>query len=66
MHTRDSAERIQGWLSGRLPADWFEGEPELTIDRDEIVIVGRIPAPRMGDEASDVTRSAILDRSPKS
>jgi hypothetical protein len=58
MHTRDSTERVAGWLSGRLPADWFEGEPEISIDRDEIVIVGRIPAPRTGDDASDVTRSA--------
>lgn len=49
--------RIQAWLSGRLPEGWFESEPSVTIDRDEIVIVGVVAAPDRtgGDEA---TRSA--------
>ncbi|WP_433506000.1 hypothetical protein ACQP04_05625 [Pseudonocardia halophobica] len=32
------------WLRGRLPDDWFVGAPEVTIDREEIVIVGELPA----------------------
>ena len=28
------------WLSGRLPDGWFVGAPEVTVDREEIVIVG--------------------------
>lgn len=40
-----NTEKVQGWLSGRLPSEWFENEPEVTIDRDEILIVGRIQAP---------------------
>jgi hypothetical protein len=29
-------------LSGRLPGDWFTGAPEVTVDRDEIVVVGTL------------------------
>lgn len=32
-----------GWFTGRLPDGWFTGPPELTIDRDEIVVVGTLP-----------------------
>lgn len=45
---------IAGWLAGRLPGDWFEGPPSVTVDRDEIVIVGRVPSPTLtGGEADD-------------
>ena len=39
------ADDITGWLSGRLPDDWYDGEPEVTVDRDEIVVVGRLALP---------------------
>lgn len=47
-----TAEEVGGWLVGRLPDDWFVGEPTVTIDRDEIVIVGAIAAPEAGDAAA--------------
>ena len=31
------------WLSGRLPDGWFVGAPEVTVDREEIVVVGELP-----------------------
>ena len=43
---------ISAWLSGRLPDEWFVEAPEVSVDKDEIVIVGRIPAP---DAAPDTT-----------
>ena len=36
---------LAGYLAGRLPDDWFTGAPELHVDRDEITIVGTVPAP---------------------
>jgi hypothetical protein len=36
-------KKLTAWLEGRIPDDWFEGAPELTADRDEILIVGRLP-----------------------
>jgi hypothetical protein len=47
-------EEVTGWLVGRLPADWFAGPPEVTVDREEILVVGRLPAPTVeaGDAAA--------------
>ena len=47
---------LTGWLAGRLPDQWFEGPPTVTVDRDEIVIVGRVTAaevPAGGDEVAE-------------
>jgi hypothetical protein len=46
------------WLIGALPSEWFTGAPDVEIDRDEIVIVGTLPAPAIADEASDAERAA--------
>jgi len=56
--TSDTVEKIAGWLAGRLPEEWFEESPEVTVDRDEISVVGRIGAPRFGADATEVERSA--------
>ena len=47
-----SSAEVVGWLVGRLPDDWFVGEPTVTIDRDEVVIVGAIDAPAADDAAA--------------
>ncbi|MDF0586077.1 hypothetical protein P0W64_04715 [Tsukamurella sp. 8F] len=31
------------WFVGRLPDGWFDGPPQVTVDRDEVVVVGRLP-----------------------
>ena len=40
-----SADGVEGWFAGRLPDDWFDQAPEVSVDRDEILVVGTIPAP---------------------
>ncbi|MGH3745713.1 MAG: hypothetical protein ACRDTP_12705 [Mycobacteriales bacterium] len=35
---------VEAWLSGRLPGDWYDGTPEVSVDRDEITIIGTLPA----------------------
>ncbi|TNM59414.1 hypothetical protein FHN55_21035 [Streptomyces sp. NP160] len=35
---------MAGWLAGRLPSEWFTGPPQLTVDRDEVLVVGELPA----------------------
>jgi hypothetical protein len=37
------AEDAAAWLQGRLPDGWFIGAPEVTVDREEIVVVGELP-----------------------
>jgi hypothetical protein len=54
----DKQEKIRGWLTGRLPDDWFTGQPEVTVDRDEITIVGTIPPPAVAEDASEAERAA--------
>jgi Arc/MetJ-type ribon-helix-helix transcriptional regulator len=39
----DPAE-IADWFAGRLPTDWFAGEPAVTVDREEITVIGTLPA----------------------
>ena len=36
---------ISGWFAGRLPDHWFDAAPEVNVDRDEIIVIGRLPAP---------------------
>jgi hypothetical protein len=52
------AERIRGWLTGRLPEAWFSGPVEVVVDRDEILIRGTVTAPDTDAAASDVERAA--------
>lgn len=52
-----SAEDAAGWFAGRLPDGWFTGEPEITVDREEILIVGELP-PLTGEFADDAARAA--------
>jgi hypothetical protein len=48
-----SDEEARGWLSGRLPDDWFTGAPEVRVDRDEIVVVGSLDAPSLAQDAGE-------------
>ena len=36
---------IRGWFNGRLPDGWFTGPAEVTVDREEIIIIGTLPPP---------------------
>ena len=56
-------EQITGWLHGRLPDDWFTESAQVTVDRDEILIVGRIALPDgASDDESPETREAAAGR----
>jgi hypothetical protein len=47
-----------GWFVGRIPDDWFSGPPEITYDRDEILVVGALPEPEQAKGADEETRAA--------
>src|SRR3989442_14130811 len=58
-------EEVRGWFAGRLPDDWFEGPPEVTLDGEETVVVGTLateglptdtPAPAAAARAARVKR----------
>src|SRR5690348_9544797 len=46
----DTAAEIRGWCLGKLPDGWFSGPPEVTVDREEITVVGQLP-PVAGESA---------------
>ncbi len=52
------ADDAHAWINGALPDDWFTGSPEVVVDRDEILIVGTLAAPRVDEGASDAERAA--------
>lgn len=52
-------EQIRAWVQGRLPDDWFTEAPEVQVDRDEIVIVGRLAAPEEAGDAAAAREAAI-------
>ncbi|HVF07993.1 MAG TPA: hypothetical protein VNC60_05395, partial [Actinomycetota bacterium] len=58
--TYRSDDEIRGWFAGRLPDDWFTTPVEVTVDRDEILVIGTIEAPDLTNEASPEARSAAL------
>ncbi|MFC8513653.1 hypothetical protein [Streptomyces sp. NPDC057257] len=60
MITTDQQEKLRGWFTGRLPDDLFEELAELTVDREEITVIGRIPEPRLAEDASAAERGAAL------
>ncbi|MCX5603229.1 hypothetical protein OOK29_34340 [Streptomyces phaeochromogenes] len=61
MITAEQHEKLRGWFVGRLPDDLFESLGDVTVDREEITVVGRIPEPRLTENASDAERKAAVD-----
>lgn len=55
-----TADDAADWLGGRLPDGWFEGTPDVTVDRDEIVVVGELPAPEITEGATTDARAAAV------
>ena len=51
-------EDLTGWLAGRLPDGWFTGAPTVTVDREEILVVGELPAPALNEGADEAARAA--------
>ncbi|TNM38410.1 hypothetical protein FHP29_14195 [Nocardioides albidus] len=60
MITTEQQEQIRGWFAGRLPQDLFEALVEVTVDREEITVIGRIGEPRLAEDASETEREAAV------
>jgi len=44
---------VNAWLTNRLPDEWRSaGAPEITVDRDEIVVLLAVAAPDVADQAT--------------
>jgi hypothetical protein len=60
MVTAETIEKVRGWLTGRIPQEWFVGPIEVTIDREEITVIGPLAEPQVPEGASDAERSAAV------
>ena len=57
-----TATTIDGWFRGRVDDGWFE-DLSVRVDRDEILVVGTIPAPALAKDADPADRrTAALAR----
>ena len=61
MTSDEANETVRGWFTGRLPQEWFTGPVEVTLDREEIAIIGPLATPETDEGASDAERSAAVD-----
>ncbi len=52
-----SADDAAAWFAGRLPSGWFVGSPQISVDREEIIVTGQLP-PVEGEVASDSAAAA--------
>jgi hypothetical protein len=50
------ADGAEAWLRGRLPDDWFTEPPTVTVDREEIVVIGELPPPADDDSEAAAGR----------
>jgi hypothetical protein len=51
------------WFAGRLPEAWFEGDPTVIVDREEITVIGKLAEPEStGKEESDARVEGRVSR----
>src|SRR5437764_13250888 len=60
--TEADPDEVRGWFAGRLPDDWFEGPPEITLDTEEILLVGRVSATGLPDDTPAAKAAALSAR----
>ena len=58
MGHHQTPEELRGWFAGRLTESWFSEAPTITVDREEILVVGELPDVALAKDASDPERAA--------
>jgi hypothetical protein len=53
-----TTEDIRGWFAGRIPDGWFAGAIDVTVDRDEILVMGDLPEATVAADAGPAEREA--------
>jgi len=54
-------EEIKGWVAGRVPPDWYQGTPAVSVDREEIVVVGSLKEAKV-EGGDDAQKAAVAGR----
>ncbi|GAC1655447.1 MAG: hypothetical protein NVS9B1_08590 [Candidatus Dormibacteraceae bacterium] len=53
-----NTSQIAGWFAGRLPDGWFTGTPDVTVEGDQILVVGTLPEVDLGSAAAAEVKAA--------
>jgi len=58
------ADDAADWFSGRLPSDWFTGGASVSVDREEIIVVGELPpvGADAGEQSSEAAAAGRISR----
>lgn len=58
-------DELRGWFAGRIPDDWFTGPLEVTVDREEILVIGDLAevqaAKGTGEEEAAAANDSRVD-----
>jgi hypothetical protein len=46
------------WFAGRLPDAWFDGDPTVVVDREEITVIGTLADPEGADKDESEARAS--------
>jgi hypothetical protein len=47
------ADDAAAWFTGRLPSGWFVGPASVSVDREEIIVIGELPPVSAGEPAAE-------------
>jgi hypothetical protein len=56
------ADDAAAWLAGRLPDDWYLGDPQVSVDREEILVVGELAPPENATENAAAAAAGRIAR----
>ena len=54
-------DELRGWFAGRIPDEWFTDALDVTVDREEILVVGTIPDIKAAKGASSAETTAAQE-----
>lgn len=54
-------DELRGWFAGRIPDDWFTGPVDITVDREEILVVGEVAEVKAAKGAPEAEASAARE-----
>jgi hypothetical protein len=46
------------WFAGRLPDAWFDGDPTVVVDREEITVIGKLADPEKPEKEESEARAS--------
>ncbi len=57
-----SADDAAAWFAGRLPDNWFTAPAEVSVDREEILVIGELAAPDTGSDTAAAAAAGRISR----